>query len=295
MRSKTKLSALAILLGTALAIPALAESGTVTQYPTCPDPPPKLTPAQLDAAHVVFQAGKVAYDEGDYAKAVESFKDAYRRDCSKSALLVFIATASELRGDKAEAINALETYLKRNPKADDAESVRRKIDALKAQLAAQPTATASTTATASATTTATSTAPTATATSTAPPPEHGHTAGPWVVVAIGGAVVIPGVILTVIGQGNFKSASSTCRRTANGDLIPGSCAPLTDKEVTEKQNSALVLRGVGIGLLAGGVALAVGGLIWHFLEPTGPAKTGNLRITPDWQPGYGGLLVTGAF
>ncbi|CAN5320534.1 hypothetical protein BH09MYX1_BH09MYX1_05030 [soil metagenome] len=289
MRSKTKLSALAILLGTALAIPALAQTGAATTYPACSDPPPKLTPAQLDAAHVVFQAGQVAYDEGDYGKAAEAFKDAYRRDCSKTALLVFISKAYELKGDKAEAINALETYLKRNPKADDAESIRRRIESLKAGLATA-------TATATTTQTAATIAPTATATVTPPPlPDRTHTAGPWVVVAIGGVALIPGVILTIVGQGNYKDASSTCQRNAGG-LVPGSCG-ISDKEVSAKQDSALILRGVGIGLLAGGGALVIGGLIWHFLEPTGPQKpeAATLRFIPQVQPGYGGMLLSGTF
>lgn len=289
MASKTKLSALALLLGTALAIPAIAQTGTVTQYAACPDPPPKMSQADQDAAHVVFLAGKVAYDEGDYAKAADSFKDAYRRDCSKVALLNFIARAYEAKGDKAEAVNALETYLKRNPKADDAESVRRRIENLKAQIAAQPTATATTTATA----TATSTAPTATGTSTAPPPERGHTAGPWVVVGIGGAAMIPGLILTIVGQGNYKAATENCARDAKGNLIPSpNCDP---GRVPALQDKALVTRGVGIGLLAGGAALVIGGLIWHFLEPTGPVKEGKIRLSPVWQPGYAGLNLSGSF
>lgn len=294
MASKTKLTALALLLGTALAIPAIAQTGTVTQYAACPDPPPKMSQAEQDAAHVVFLAGKVAYDEGDYTKAVESFKDAYRRDCSKVALLNFIARAYEAKGDKAEAVNALETYLKRNPKAEDAESVRRRIDNLKAQIAAQPTVTATGTATATATGTGTATAPTATSTSTAAPPERGHTAGPWVVVGVGGAALVPGIILTIVGQGKYGSATDGCKRAPNGDLIPNSC-PIADAEVTRRQDSGLLLRGFGIGLLAGGVALIAGGLIWHFVEPTGPAKEGKIRLSPVWQPGYAGLDLSGAF
>ena len=291
MASKTKLTAVALLLGTALAVPAIAQTGTVTQYAACPDPPPKMSQAEQDAAHVVFLAGKVVYDEGDYAKAVDSFKDAYRRDCSKTALLNFIARAYEAKGDKAEAVNALETYLKRNPKAEDAESVRRRIENLKAQIAAQPTANATTTATA--TSTGTATAPTATGTGTAAPPERGHTAGPWVVVGVGGAAVIPGIILTIVGQGDYKSASAGCNRDPNGNLIPsGTCDP---KTVTPAQDKGLLVRGIGIGILAGGVALIAGGLIWHFLEPTGPVKEGKIRLSPVWQPGYAGLDLTGAF
>jgi tetratricopeptide (TPR) repeat protein len=285
MRSKTKLGALAILLGVAVAVPALGQSGQLSQYAACPDPPPKLSPAQVDAAHVVFQAGQVAYDEGDYAKAVDAFKDAYKRDCSKTVLLVFIAKAYETKGDKAEAINALETYLKRAPNAADAETIKRRIENLKAQLAAQPTATATTTTTATAT--ATATAPTATATSTAPPPpERAHSAGPWILVGAGGAAVVTGAILLGVGLSKRSQANTLCPN--------GSCAIPADKPRAEAL-SADGTTFANIGIIVGSVGLAavVGGLIWHFVEPTGPVKDAKLQIVPQFQPGYGGQLGYG--
>src|SRR5574338_337139 len=117
MRSRNK-SLLACLIGVALAVPALAQSGsgTVTQYPACPDPPPKLSQVELDAAHAAYRVGVEAYNRGDYQKALDNFREAFRRDCSKVALLNFISRAYEGKGDKAEAIHALEVYLQRNPK-----------------------------------------------------------------------------------------------------------------------------------------------------------------------------------
>lgn len=302
MRTKTKFAALAMLLGTALAIPAIAQTTTLSQYPACPDPPPKLSQADLDAAHVVFLSGEVAKKEGDYGKAVDAYKDAYRRDCSKPVLLRFIALAYEAKGDKAEALNAFETYLKRDPKAEDVETTRKHIENLKAQIAAQPTATATTTTTA----TGTATAPTATTTATTPPPERGHTAGPWVLVGVGGAAIIPGVILTIVGQSDISDSRSGCTTSGTGLSCPsykglstvapaGGTSP-SDAERGRVQNQGLLFRGFGIGLLAGGVAIVAAGLVWHFLEPTGPVKAdAKLRVLPEWKPGYGGLLFTGSF
>ena len=50
-----------------------------------------------------------------------------------------------------------------------------------------------------------------------------------------------------------------------------------------------------IVMAAGGVAI-VGGLVWHFLEPTGPKPaTGFRRLTPTIAPGFGGLSYGGTF
>src|SRR5678815_3523838 len=159
---------LACLLGIALAVPALAQqSGNVTQYPACPDPPPKLSPAETEAAHASYKVGVEAYNKGAYDKALDNFRDAFRRDCSKVALLNFISRAYEGKGDKAEAIHALEVYLQRNPKAEDADDIQTRITNLKAQLSSTNTATATTS------------APTTTATVTATATEEGrgHTVG----------------------------------------------------------------------------------------------------------------------
>ena len=109
MRASIKTTALAVLLGAALAVPALAQpaGAPLSEYPVCPDPPPKLTPAQENAAHAAFTLGNDAFQVSDYPKAIELFKDAYKRDCSKQILLDYIARAYEAKGEKAEAINAL--------------------------------------------------------------------------------------------------------------------------------------------------------------------------------------------
>src|SRR5580704_1024641 len=146
MRSRTK-SLLACLIGVALAVPAIAQqSGSVTQYPTCPDPPPKLSKAELEAAGASYHVGVEAYDNGDYRKALDNIKDSFKRDCSKLALLEQLSLIYAALGDRAEAIHALETYLQRNPKAADADTVQNRIANLRALM--QQSATVSATVTA---------------------------------------------------------------------------------------------------------------------------------------------------
>lgn len=297
MRSRKPL--LACLLGVAIAVPALAQSGaSVTQYPACPDPPPKLSQVEIEAAHASYRVGVEAYNRGDYQKALDNFREAFRRDCSKVALLNFISRAYEGLGQKAEAIHALEVYLQRNPKAEDAEDIQTRIKNLKAQLASS-SSTATTTATApTATVTATVTATaTPTATATAAPTEtaevRGHGAAPWVVVGVGAAAAIAGGVLIGVGQGDVSASRVKCTSNANGTL---SCIP-ADTTPGGQNRATLNSRGTtetNVGLVVGGVGLAaiVGGLIWHFVEPTGPAKT---ALAPVVAPGYAGLSLAGKF
>jgi tetratricopeptide (TPR) repeat protein len=298
------------LIGVAIAIPALAQSGSVTTYPSCPDPPPKLSPAEVEAARASYRVGVEAYNNSDYKKALDNIKDAFRRDCSKVALLEQLARIYESLGDRPEAIHALETYLQRSPKADDADQVQIRIQNLKAQLgtttATAATATATATTTTTATATVTVTVPTATATATAIEPTGGHTAGPWIVVGIGVAAAIAGGVLIGVGQGDINTAhSGNC--TADGtiptqlscDNLPGFIGdPKNDGSDTQRgtdQSNGNVLRGTGIAVAAVGLASIVGGLIWHFVEsPSKPASSATM-FSPVLAPGYAGFAYSRNF
>ena len=96
----------------------------LTEYPKCSAAPNR---EDSEAAHGAYKFGKRKFDEGDYATSVNYFKDAFRSDCTKNDLLIIIARAYELSGNRAEAANALETYLQREPNAQDAEVQRRRI------------------------------------------------------------------------------------------------------------------------------------------------------------------------
>src|SRR4029079_4709600 len=100
-----------------------------------PHPPCTTVPTEADrnAAQGAFAAGQGSFNEADYATAITYWRDAYRRDCTAHALLLNLARASELKSDRAEAVNALETYLQRKPEAPDADQIRRRIENLKTQ------------------------------------------------------------------------------------------------------------------------------------------------------------------
>src|SRR5208282_5002681 len=138
---------LAPLLAVAVAVPAIAQTQPgLTNYAACTTKP---SASDSDAAHSAFLLGKRFFDDADYGSAIHNFVDAYKLDCTKTDLLTIIARANELAGNRAEAVHALEVYLQRATTlpAEDKAQVQRRIDNLKAQIAAQqPAATATATA-----------------------------------------------------------------------------------------------------------------------------------------------------
>src|SRR3984885_11661217 len=126
------------LLGVAAAVPAFAQSSASDAVTQAPAGTPKPTQADTDAAHGAYMAGKGSFDEADYTTAINYFKDAYRRDCTKNELLVIIARAFELQGNRREAVPALETSWERAPAAPDADVQRRHIANLKREISDQP-------------------------------------------------------------------------------------------------------------------------------------------------------------
>ena len=140
MRSTRKPLLFLLLVGMVVAVPALAQSPST--YPAACDAS-KVSKTDVERAHTVFISGKGFLDEANYDKAISYFKDAYSIDCSVHGILPIIATAYERKGDKAEAIHALEEYLQRVPNAPDHEVIEHRIRNLKDQLAQEkPSATA---------------------------------------------------------------------------------------------------------------------------------------------------------
>ncbi len=296
------------LLGVAVAVPALAQQAS--QYPA-PCDASKVSHADVERAHTLYLSGKQFLDESNYDKAISYFKDAYSIDCSVHAILPIIATSFERKGDKLEAIRALEEYLKRAPSASDREVVERRIRNLKDQVAAtgtppatstpQPTATTSaspvTTAAASAPSTSTTVEAPQTGPSTASggppsPPGGGHAIAPWALFGVGAAAMITGGVLLVVGTTDVSDADNQC---------PNRMCPKTDagNAARSKGNTGRTLETVG-GIVGGvGLAAAAGGLIWHFVESSssGSSGTGGMGglVSPSIAPGYAGMSFAGRF
>ncbi len=259
---------LGLLLAMATSVPAFAQPAVKTQgYPSCTK---TVTPGDSELAHQKYIAGKQDYDEGNYDSAVRRFRDAYTLDCTKHELLIIISAAYERKGDKNEALNALETYVERSPSAPDVGTYQAKIENLKKQIAATP--------------------PPA-----APPPSsseaQGHTVYPWLLVGAG--VVALGVGIAVIATApglppECDADTKTCRPRPNE----------SNAEYTDRQSEAgksVDQPKWGAVVTAGGGLLVAGGLLWHFLEPTGPKEAAKTKLRPSLSPGYAGLALGGSF
>jgi len=291
------LLALAILaLG--VAVPAFAQQPS--GYPAACEAS-KVSKSDVDRAHTVYLSGKQYLEESNYDKAISYFKDAYSIDCSVHGLLPIIATAYERKGDKAEAIRALQEYQKRAANAPDHDVIERRIRNLQDQLGPQqPTATTS--APAVTATAATSSAPTGparvepgapSATSAAPAAaaptsasSGGHSAMPWVLVGAGGAAVVAGIVIYVVGAGDVSDAEQVCG--PNHDKCP------VGSPAVDKGNNGRTLEAAG-GVVGGvGLAAVIGGIVWHIAENPGPARTG-VALRPALAPGYAGVSLGGRF
>jgi hypothetical protein len=119
----------------------------------------------------------------------------------------------------------------------------------------------------------------------------GHTVFPWILVGVGAVTVVVGVIIVATAPTrppNCSKDTETCTRT-NGE---------TDEQLKNDQDRAGKADSqpvVGLGVAAvGGVAL-IGGLLWHFLEPTGDAKSGSVRVSPWLAPGTSGVSFGARF
>jgi hypothetical protein len=95
---------------------------------------------------------------------------------------------------------------------------------------------------------------------------------PLIVSGVGGAALITGIILAVVGNGNVPSACSTSNNTCKG--APG------DK-VFDDASSARKLTNIGIGLGIGGLAVGVGGLVWYLVSPKEAPSSSSAWLTAN--------------
>lgn len=237
-----------------------------------------VTEESASAARSAIALGKSFSDEGNYDEAVRNFMIAYKKDCERHTFLPLLAGVLEKQSNYEEAIRALKLYLERqrDMSAGDRATTESKIKNLQALRDKQKKAIADAAASAAA------------QQPSAPPREvvvREHTAAPWLVFGVGAASLVTGIVLA-----------------AGFTTYPDGCDPETQKCVNGADNGAAnIVSGARIAApitIAGGSVFMVGGLLWHFLEPTGPVvKEAKLRpkVAPMVAPGYAGLSLGGAF
>lgn len=245
----------------------------------------KPTADDTDAARGLFQAGRVSYNEADYAKAIQLWRDAFERDCTATPLLQNLANAYEKQGNIDGAIVTLETFLKRDPQNSEAPTIQKRIENMRKARAAP---------TAPPTQSASATAPPAT-TSAPPPPPPATTAPaagsrpltPLFVAGGGGVVAIVGGLIYLSGTSKYNDAND--RFKAAGSVLSnaeGKKAKDDGDSAIKQQNTGSVIAGVG-------AVVGVGGLVWYFLSKPEPNTAKFLR--PEVAPGYAGFSYGKSF
>jgi len=125
----------------------------------------------------------------------------------------------------------------------------------------------------------------------APGPERHHTVFPWIVVGLGVATIGAGLVVILTSPSlpaGCEKATQTCTRLAGEDA-----SSFAKRQEEAGRSESQPLEGLIVGGI--GVAVAGAGLLWHFLEPTGPDRSGALRFTPWAAPGSAGGSVGATF
>ncbi|MFZ5891724.1 MAG: hypothetical protein ACOY0T_11775 [Myxococcota bacterium] len=259
----------------------LAHAEDVKQYAECGREP---TETDVTAAKGAFQAGNASFEEADYPRAIVYWEDAYRRDCTAHGMLLNLARAYELNGNKPQAVVALRTYLQRVAAADK-DKIERRVEVLNKQIEAERAQAASQ----AAASPAPAPAPTPEPPATPPPAPVTEEVKPptaaLIVAGAGGAIAIVGGILFITGQSDLAAADDKCADRSN----------CQDPKVREEGNNARFRSNLGTGLGLGGLAVAGGGLAWYFLTPRTKSAANGRAFTPITTPTYVGLNYSATF
>lgn len=118
----------------------------------------------------------------------------------------------------------------------------------------------------------------------------GHSIAPWIVVGIGGAALITGVVIFATTPDRPPNCNADSQKCVREPATQSDADLAADKEQAGKADSQPVLGAI-IG--AAGLALVAGGLIWHFLEPVDSKSANRLKVLP-WTTGKSTGLSLGA-
>jgi hypothetical protein len=262
-----------------------AEPATHT-YADCAREP---SDADLTAAKAAFQAGNVSFNEADYPRAILYWEDAFRRDCTAHPLLLNLARAYELDGQKKQAVIALEAFLTREPNSPERAQITRRVEVLTKQIESDAAAAKALAPPPSAP------APAAPAPAPAPAPAQ-ETSGstrvlPLVIAGVGGAVVIVGGIVWLGASSEVRKFEKSCPKDpASGEFK----CPVNQEDKIKPANEASKRQTVSGAVTAFvGLPLLAGGLIWYFASS--PGKHPAAVITPAVGPGFAGLSLDARF
>jgi tetratricopeptide (TPR) repeat protein len=213
-------------------------------------------------ARALYEAGKLAFEEGRFENALGHFERAFELS-GRPRLLYNIGTAADrLRKDDV-ALAAFERYLTALPEAPNRSAVEARIEVLRAQLAAaQPTE---------------QPAPDPEPVkppSEAPPPEPPSRVAPWLTLSAGALVAVAGGALVYYGTSERAAVEDAARGTRYSEVA----------DSAERAPKLLIGGSVALGM--GVAALAAGG-VW--LRLGRPSERVSVALSPH------GIAARGSF
>jgi tetratricopeptide (TPR) repeat protein len=266
-----------LIVSFVLSLGTMAHAEEVRPYPECAD---DTSDPVASGAKAAFQAGEASFNEADYPRAILYWEDAFRRACTATSMLLNLARAYELNGQKRQAVVALETYLQREPNSPEKSQIARRIDVLEKsenEAATQPT------------TTPTTPPPTTTPGPTTPPeaqqqPQPASSGGsrvmPLVVIGLGGTMFILGGIVYLGATGEVNKFKEECPNYE----CEGSKEDAANEALKRQQASGAITL-LGLPVIAGGI-------IWYIAAKP---KQNATKVTPSVGQNYLGLSVDGTF
>ncbi len=276
-----------------LASPAWARAEEATKaYPDCGREP---TEAEVAAAKGAFQAGNASFNEADYARAIDYWEDAYRRDCTANPLLLNLARAYELAGRKRQAVVSLQTFLEREPNSGEREPIGRRVEVLKKKIDEEDAAASAAPPPSDGNGSVKSEPPVVAPVAPAPRREAKRSLGPWVVIGLGGAATIVGAVGYGVSKSKVDDLAQQCEKPETHE----GCPP----DVERDGNAARRRMSISAGVAGVGVAAVAAGVVWWVLDGKRVSRESadqkallhRPELTPVLGPQLAGLTLSGAF
>jgi tetratricopeptide (TPR) repeat protein len=284
---RTRFAGLSLALAVT-ALPSIGAAQSADAYPPCTRTP---SDAEVAAAKGAFQAGNASFNEADYERAITYWEDAYRRDCTAHPLLLNLARVYELNGQREKAVAALETYGARNPGSADEGQIKRRIDKLNEQIAAN--AEPDPPPEVSPPLEAPPPVPASEPAAGEPAPAGKRPLWPLIVAGAGGAIGITGAIIYFTASSQLSDFREECG-------VDHTACP--DQRTADRANAARGRQTIGGVLAIGGLAVGAAGLVYYFVAPPSPSTASRLPARPDaprlspWVGvGTAGMSLSGRF
>lgn len=233
-----------------------------------------------EEARMRFELGRRYYDTGRFADAAREFVEAHRLS-GRTELLYNLFLAYRDAGDDVHAVETLRAYLPTLEAGERRTQLEARLRVLEERIAARTATEGQTTGTETEATSTGSEGEGETSTAVTTTPATGSSGGglgvvPWVVLGVGGALIVGSIITGVLALDARATLESMCG-------ADGSCPPGFEDTQSNGQTLAIVTDVLWItGVLAAGT-----GAVLAILDLTSGGSGGDRASV-----GFGGMCTT---